>query len=214
MKRTTFRTRCPGCRKLIAVIEPPITSFHLSYSHELLQQVISGNFNQVFCTTCKKLFRHEVELFLFHEINEYAILADAREQKDIMRGNAELLQLFGHSQFRFRSVRFGIEAIEKVRIFEDGWDDRAIEFLKYDFCPQNIKDNKGNDLLLYNGTAQDKILFRVFDDFDQPTQMGFEVPAVHYYDYASRFSAEFLDSPSICWKRIDSDWAEAKLETR
>lgn len=196
------------------MIEPPITSFHLSYSQELLQQVISGKFNQVFCSNCKKLFRHEVELFLFHEINQYAILADARKEKDIIRGNTELLQLFGHTQFRFRAVRFAIEAIEKVRIFEDGWDDRALELLKFDFCPQDIKENKKTNLLLYDGTTQDSISFCVLDDFDQPTDMRFDVPIEQYQAYAARFSPESLDSPAICWKRIDIDWAEAQSETK
>lgn len=208
MTQAQIKTRCPGCRRLIGVIEPPITNFDLTYNPELRKELLRGNVNQAFCSACEKVFRCETELLVFHEKLKYAILAtNAREPNDVIRGKSLLLRLFGHTQFRFRVVKYCIEAIEKVRIFENHLDDRAIEWVKYRFCPEIVKEAQGTNLLLYDGIIDRALSFRVFDDFDQPTGAHFTVPIDTYRQYAARCTPEPLDECEIRWKRIDDNWA-------
>lgn len=190
-----------------------MTSLDLTYNADLYQELVNGNVNQAYCTNCKKLFRHEVPLLVFHGGRQYAILADAREHSNIIRGKTQLLHLFGYQQFRFRSVRYCIEAIEKVRIFQDNLDDRAIECVKYHTCPPEIMARKGSDLLLYDGFSDGLLSFCIYDDFDQKTDARFTVPFIQYQKYSSQFPPEQLNQSDICWKRIDADWVQMQKNT-
>lgn len=213
MKQPKSKTRCPGCHRLIGVIEPPVKNFDLTYNPELRKELLDGRINQAFCSSCKKVFRCETELLVFHEKHKYAILAAAREHGDVIRGKSLLFSLFGHTQFRFRVVRYCIEAIEKVRIFEDGLDDRAVEWMKYQFCPPQVKSAQNQNLLLYTGISDNTLSFCVFDDFDEPTDAKFFVPSEKYQQYTTRCKPELLDNPNIRWKRIDSNWAAMTIDS-
>lgn len=214
MNQPQSKTRCPGCRRLIGVIETPTSNFDFTYNAGLLQEFLEGNVNQAFCSTCQKIFRCETELLVFHEKQEYAIMVTAtKEPKDVICGKALLLHLFGHTQFRFRAVRFCIEAMEKVRLFEHHLDDRAIEWIKYQYCPAEVKAAQGENLLLYDGIVGHALSFRVFDDFDQPTDIQFSVPLETYRAYSARCTPEPLDNFHICWKRINDNWASRTADT-
>ena len=95
---------------------------------------------------------------------------------------------------------------EKVRLFENGLDDRVIELIKYNHIvlPKGL-DTKAKIIL--TGTDDDAMVFTIYDKDDFPIA-SHRVSKNTYHTYSKDMQEEKLSENSELWKEIDLNWAE------
>ncbi|MCS4487549.1 CpXC domain-containing protein [Streptococcus sciuri] len=112
------------------------------YSPELISSISDWEFFKFSCSECGNQALIEYPT-IFHDENNLVIVQYS-PKKDSTIIKAQILSLISEgidiSKYQIRVVSDMEEFIEKVQIFSEGFDDRAIELMKYLKSPKEIDD--------------------------------------------------------------------------
>ena len=208
-----YRLICPRCRTQFTYSAPEVVDG--VKEPQLKEKIFSGEFFVVTCPQCGS--ENAVLLpLLYHDSRKRFMIQLIDETDEDPFENAlgemqkadEIREHAIKNSWRLRIVRDPNELLEKILIFEDGMDDRAVELIKAQL-KEDLSKQLGKDITgLFYSPSDSGACFVV------ETDEGFigELPAERsaLLQAAELFSAvPGKDAPEN--RRIDSEWAEEIL---
>jgi hypothetical protein len=208
MKKTDFN--CPGCgqpgtrelKKKVCISKRP----------ELKEDILSGSFFEWECPECGKRFFID-DVFLYNEDElMFMVYYVPGFDKDVLKVPTVIKTDTNydteHSVLRVASSF--IDFVEKIRILEEGLDDRAIEAIKAVYAAA-YREACGADLynMIFEETAESGAL--CFAVFLQDKDFTVEIPDEAYRQTKSDFSSLFGEPGEKAFLRIDQDWLAGVL---
>ena len=145
---TTRSVICPHC-------EHPLKlgiweGVNVTQKPELKARVLSRALFKFFCNHCARSLQigHSF-LYLDARPKLMIWLPCVEAQKPPLEEGVGIMQLMSKAGYSFRQVKSQNELIEKIRIFDDGQDDRAVEALKLSFLAE--REASPTETLFYGG---------------------------------------------------------------
>ena len=212
----TLLIECPECKQPGFVEAwPKITSTVDERATQLLKE---RKLFQYTCPVCQKTAAMTYDC-VYHDVDHHMFLlyttdpkADEEAPKlleGLMR-EAEAARWSEKVTYQARLVKTTFELSEKVRIMDDGYDDRVIELMKVGIKRGMVKEGiiGARDILIYERTMPDGgVSFVVTGEIP-----GDVVGMRGGYDYCERFLAEAEAEGKIEGRyRFDAAWANAFL---
>ncbi|MCM1497850.1 MAG: CpXC domain-containing protein [Clostridium sp.] len=140
------KTMCPECGRIIEF--DVWESIEIPYDAEQKEKVLDNTFFRVSCHNCRISFPVAYPC-VYNDLEQRYLIwiapkLDEKEQADILNHNRKLksdaaLRL-AQNAYTFRIVRNSNELREKIRIFDEGLDDRLLETLKLVYVPSIRKE--------------------------------------------------------------------------
>lgn len=153
-------------------------SLNASNNPELKEKLMHGDLTTMVCEECQAAVFVKFDM-IYHDLDEklMILLRYPDENGDVPEFDPESLGLVKAmgDEYILRSVYNFPDLLEKIRIFDDGFDDVTLEILKYMFRVSNHLEP--DEMILYEGTKDSKegkeqiVLIR---------PMGSEYMAYHY----------------------------------
>lgn len=152
-KNRNVKINCPECGA-----EGEFTlweSVNKQLSPKIAEKVRSGELFKWTCPKCGQTFTVPYPM-LYHDMDKSFMVYLLTSRLDPADGKLTKYGIFQH-EYTYRSV-FEIDDLrEKISIFEDGLDDRAVELVKYIFThQQRPKDIPEDTVLRYIGKIEGK----------------------------------------------------------
>jgi hypothetical protein len=129
---TPRKFTCPNCdlEQEFGVFESVNVTLEPAFKEQVLARTLS-KFN---CKGCGKSLsvRHPI---LYNDVKTKVIiwLPQGETKRPSIDEGSVVMNMMGKAGYRFRWVETYNHLVEKIRIFDDGHDDRALELLKLDF---------------------------------------------------------------------------------
>lgn len=206
-KRESITVKCPNCvKEMITIIWD---SINVDLNPEEKQKILDGTFFQTVCENCLKTFQLDYPC-LYHDMGEQTMI----QYVDDIQGAKECVEMVDHirsesgslmNEYRIRIVLRQRDLIEKVKVFEAGYDDRVILIMKAMVYVMVDSENKD---------------FAVRDIFFEKTDPGFRLVAVSendelatanftdkMYDDVAKDYADKIESTEPVYYIYDIDWA-------
>ncbi len=208
MAKTDFN--CPGCG------QPGSRESHkrvcISKRPELKEDIVSGTFFEWECPACGKRFFID-DVFLYNDDGRKFMVyyvpgfkKDALEVPTAIKADEDYDTQ--HSVLRVASTF--IDFVEKIRIFEERLDDRAIEAIKAVYAAAYRKACGASIYnMIFEETAESGAL--CFAVFLQDEDFSVEIPDEAYRQTRSDFSSLFSEPGEKAFLRIDQDWLAGVL---
>ncbi|MDD5582600.1 MAG: CpXC domain-containing protein [Candidatus Marinimicrobia bacterium] len=202
--------KCPNCdnAQMIEIWD----SVNASADPNLKEQLIQGELTTTVCTKCKKTFFVKYDM-IYHDPDEKVMLLlrypdENGNVSEFDKDSLELIKAMA-DDYILRSVYSFPDLLEKIRIFDDDFDDVSIEILKY--MSRLTNNLEPDEMILYEGINVDDqgeehlILIR---------PVGSEFLAYHYPVY----ELDILDEPRQHidinkLKEKDNVWIRVDQET-
>ncbi len=144
---------CPRCLCLqqLSIWE----GVNVTRKPELKARVLSGELFKFTCEHCA----HPLEIghsFLYLDTRSKLMiwLPCVPGQKPPLDEGSDVMQLMRKAGYSFREVKSQDQLIEKIRIFDDGQDDRAVEALKLSFLAE--REAPPGETVFYGGMLSKK----------------------------------------------------------
>ena len=216
---TTIQITCPACNT-----EQDYTmrgSVNGAERPDLKEELLAGRLNVTTCPTCKRNIQVAHPIFYSDPSHKYWIwLLPAPEEADPeeLEEIEEVLEDEVPADFICRTVREMNEFLEKIRVLEDGLDDRVMEILKmfimFNTHPEVRKDPES--LVYYNRMVHDTegdeyIQFMAVGRYETTT-LNLKIDA---YTYMQMDFKPFLiteESVRGEWLEVDQLYARSALE--
>jgi hypothetical protein len=147
---TPRKFTCPNCdlEQEFGVFENVNVTLEASFKKQIIERSLS-RFN---CKGCSKnlTVRHPI---LYNDVKEKIMiwLPQGETKRPSIDEGSVMMTMMGKAGYRFRWVDSYNDLVEKIRIFDDGYDDRAVELLKLEL--RNSRKGPGNQKLFYDGVA-------------------------------------------------------------
>ncbi|MBQ9327782.1 MAG: CpXC domain-containing protein [Solobacterium sp.] len=131
--------QCPYCgTKFETEIYDSVTA---DEDEDLRDRCVSGDLFRTSCPHCKQDFMIQFPLVYIDRRNRFVLwLSETEPGEELVRQIAGPLAPAGYTLRRTPTLK---EFTEKIQIFEDGADDRAVELAKYDSLIEFIDNKKG-----------------------------------------------------------------------
>lgn len=212
-----IKVACPKCGKESTF--KIWKSLNTSINPEMKEKVLSREMFRFVCPECGT----EAEIdhpLLYHQMEDKIMIyyvqdeEGFREAEKVFNGEAyddgpeqEPKALDGYLR---RIVASQNDLIEKIRVFDDGWDDRIIEIMKVVFIDPVAKENPdlGIFTLYYDGN-KDKIRFVIINE--ETTCGSFDAPEGMYEDLVEKLAENMMDIREEENFTIDFNWAAGML---
>lgn len=139
---------CPKCKSEIGFTR--WTSINADLNPEIREELFTGNFGKVICPRCGQVSYVEYD-FLYHDMRGKYMIGVSSDFSDAAK------QLGVPKDYILRKV-YGINAlIEKIKIFDDGYNDIALEIMKE--VIKNLQRINKREEMLYAYTKGKRIGF-------------------------------------------------------
>ena len=136
----TIQYACPYCgRQFETEIYTSITA---DQDSDLRDRCESGDLFRISCPRCKQEFMLQVPLVYIDRAHKFVLFLS--EKEGLPEEVASLADVLASAGYRLRRTPTLAEFAEKIRIFEDGVDDRLVELAKYDSLIEFIDNKKGS----------------------------------------------------------------------
>lgn len=125
-----LRSICQECNKSHMHNEFVVTSVNIDEDTEIAQKLFDFKLNSVTCPQCKTSYTFETKMVIYSPAKKFAVIVNPG---NYFAGVSDDIIVPTHifpNDFIFREVSFQIEATEKCRIFNDGFNDISIEYIK------------------------------------------------------------------------------------
>ena len=148
---TPRKFTCPNCNleQEFSVFENVNVTLEPAFKKQVLERTL-GNFQ---CQGCRKALsvRHPI---LYNDVKEKIIiwLPHGEANKPSIEEGSVVMNMMAKAGYRFRRVNSYNQLVEKIRIFDDGHDDRALELLKLELV--NHRKSGSSQHLFYDGVVQ------------------------------------------------------------
>ena len=131
MKKTlAYHCLCQDCDKFFQLNRYMTTVINIDEDVDECIQLLSVTLNCVKCPECGSAFSYEIPMLLFSNKHKFAIRVNPSLVAYEADSGDEPPVFLSQFQYKYREVTFQIEALEKVRIFMAGLDDKLIEYIK------------------------------------------------------------------------------------
>ena len=185
---------CPKCNHTQEV--PTWDSINVTLNPQLKIELFANKINTTTCGQCnyhsmigKDLLYHDMQMrvMIFEQYSRHNIMDQLDTLKQHCAPNA-------FRDYRFRIVRSRRGLLEKILIFQDGFDDRVVELMKLTVISHaddlDARDNQ--DVLLYycGLNERQELLFRIFVDEVEKNVYGV---SRQEYDYAREMLGDLLE---------------------
>ena len=162
---------CPACSQTnpfdsVSVIEEGTTN---------LKELFAGTINKVNCSFCSTKFLVEIPIIYRDNPKNFLIYNKALGKDEALTGLLDLMDELYHRVYEdldrkdkptCRLTLSRKDLIEKIAIHQQGYDDRLIEYIKYQLFGHSKKglDSNRMELLFdFSNTNQESICFLAFD---------------------------------------------------
>lgn len=188
------RLSCPRCNHAQEV--STWDSINVTLNPQLKVDLFANKINT---TTCGKCEYHSMigKDLLYHDMQMRVMIFERYSSHDIMDQLETLKQHCAPNAFRdyrFRIVKSRRGLIEKILIFQDGFDDRVVELMKLSVISHadDLDARDDQDVLLYycGSNERQELLFRTFVDEAEKNVYGV---SRQQYDYSREMLGDLLD---------------------
>ncbi|MEN6390726.1 MAG: CpXC domain-containing protein [Syntrophomonas sp.] len=206
-KEITLDAVCPNCGFHQEV--QYWGSINSDLNPELKARLMEGELNSYTCQQCSELIQLGVAT-LYHDMTRGFMIYLLHDQEQHHQAQKDLAGFIAMlPNYRFRFVDQEIHLIEKIRIFEDGLDDRIVELIKMLILNQALEAGQPPDLVLYRGLSESEgdptceFIVRFRDHSE-----AFQVSIKDSYEPLLREFKEGLERDELNkrWLRVDSDY--------
>jgi hypothetical protein len=208
---TPRKFTCPNCdlEQEFGVFENVNVTLEPAFKKQVLERTLS-KFN---CKGCGKSLtvRHPI---LYNDVKTKVIiwLPQGETKKPSIEEGSVVMNMMGKAGYRFRRVETYNHLVEKIRIFDDGHDDRALELLKLDF--RLSRKGLASQKLFYDGLlqkGQSKSIRLV--EVKKEGALFHEVPLEQLHRYSGVVAkAATADPAEIKWDFVDEKYAAQLLK--
>lgn len=196
---------CPYCT------HPQAFTFWKSINASLKEQLLKGEINLFKCVKCHEEARIPIDL-LYHDMELrviiYLIYPDDEGRVDVEFLSNPALKAPSRD-YRLRIVTSRNQLIEKIFIFDDGFDDRVIELLKLAVWEQHARTEQApEDRLFYQALTEDnELVFVMYDSSGHSTSLGLSRDGyLHAYAWMrDKLASHSEGEPS--WLFVNRDFA-------
>jgi hypothetical protein len=202
--------KCPDCggqgtremRKRVCISKTP----------ELKDDILSGSYFEWTCPGCGKRFFID-DVFLYnddeHKFMVYyvpGLVKDAVEVPTVIKTDAD----YDTEHSVLRAASGFIDFVEKIKILEEGLDDRAIEAIKA-VCSAAYREAGGETIynMIFEETGESGALS--FAAFLKDEDFIVEIPGEAYRQTKNDFSSLFDERGEKAFLRIDQEWLTGVL---
>jgi hypothetical protein len=202
---------CPGCGE--AGTREILKRACISKHPEIKEDITSGSYFEWKCPKCEKRFFID-DVFLYNDDERKFMVyyvpgfsKDMLEIPTVLKTDADYDT--EHSILRVTSGF--VDFVEKIKIFEEGLDDRAVEAVKALYSAAFSEAN-GESVysMIYEETSESgELCFAVFlkdEDFTA------EIPREAYEQVKGNFSGLFGEPEKKAFLRIDQNWLTGTLK--
>lgn len=206
-KEITLDAVCPNCGFHQEV--QYWGSINSDLNPELKARLMEGELNTYTCRQCSEVIQLGVAA-LYHDMSRGYMIYLLHDKEQHRQAEKELAGFIAMlPNYRFRLVDQEIHLIEKIRIFEDGLDDRIVELIKMLILNQVLEAGQPPDLVLYSGLSESEgeptcdFIVRFRDHSE-----SFQVSKKDSYEPLQQEFKEGLERDDINrrWLRVDSDY--------
>lgn len=150
-----IKFKCPKCQQEVEAIS--FSTINVTLNPELKEKLFSGELFVKECTKCKENIQ-VLHGFLYHDMSKKFMISygdEAEHVQELMQNLSEEMQEKNldlesfYAGYRIRATRNINDLFEKIYIFEEGFDDRVIEFCKLLIFQELAEDTnfKQDDIL-------------------------------------------------------------------
>lgn len=209
---TQRKHTCPNCQ-----LEQEFElreNVNVTLEPELKKQVLERQLTKFKCQGCGRTLQIRHPL-LYNDVKEkFLVWLPHKDSKPTMQEGSVVMNMMAKAGYKFRSVESYNELVEKIRIFDDHLDDRALELLKLEVISR--KRIRSDAKLFYDGMASkgaQKVLRLAH--ITRETSTSYEVP----FEELSRHSVAAsktgpADRQHGGWLRVDRKYAAELTKER
>ena len=180
----SFRLNCACGHEFDALLWD---SINVTEQQELKSRLLNGEINQIQCEKCKKRSYIEKHL-LYHDVDKKLWVqmfprSDRSKWQELEEEHKEDLKKNSISKKYFFRLAFGQdELLEKVRIFDNGLDDRILELLKLKILEQDeaMKDISDAELTFSQYHVEDGEIHFKMASLEKNLSQTLVIPFEHY----------------------------------
>ena len=159
---SAHRCVCQDCNSNFYINRQMINVINLDEDKDACVDFIKASVNRVTCPKCNANFTYEIPMLIFSCKDRFAIKVEPafspeNSSEDFLPG------FFNIFDFKYRKVSYYIEALEKVRAFKDGLDDRYIEYVKLRFFSDEDATPMDDVNLCYKASDNNNLYFEKLD---------------------------------------------------
>ncbi len=191
-------------------------SVNVTLDPELRDRVLSGSLNLFHCEECGTQAPVDTGL-LYHDMERQFMVwvqTEGAEPGELGQVTAELFEQAG-TKYRLRTVANPNDLIEKVLLFEDGWDDRIFEIVKVLVANQMGETPVAG--LYYEGqetseTGEKTVMLTMLADDGEVQRLGIGWEAgLQQLETALGDWLGAQEAAAGEWLRVDADYAYRRL---
>jgi hypothetical protein len=224
-KKANYSIKCPRCSKVFDIIH--WESVNSSLNPELKEMLIDGFLWKHVCPKCNMEIETNSSLLYHNQENKYMIqyepIIRSKEQIRIRakelsnewnkmfdhNNNGYMKELSRYLNYRYRFVCLKNELIEKIKIFDAGYDDITIELLKDGYRNYLIEKEGKSGIHLYFDCMKENKEVAVFIIRSSNYEQIREFPAGPMYKLMENIAKDQeIFKEDICIKYVDEDYAE------
>ncbi len=198
MKTTpAYTCICQDCGIVFDIDKVMVNVIDIDKDEEAFISFLSSSLNRVTCPHCFANFTYEIPMLIYSQRSGFAVKVDPYTPSSDVSLPTLLPYFFSMFNFKYRQVTYHIEALEKVRIFKDGLDDRYIEYIKLNFFSDDDATPMEDVNLCYKSSDNEKLYFEKLD-YNGKLIKEFDVLK------AKVKTCGFIDEPSVpSWQKIN-----------
>jgi hypothetical protein len=207
---------CPRCNHTQEI--PTWDSINVTLNPQLKVDLFANKINTITCGRCRYHSMIGKDL-LYHDMQMRVMIFEQYSSHDIMDQLDTLKQHCAQNAFRdyrFRIVKSRRGLIEKILIFQDGFDDRVVELMKLTVISHaaDLDARDDQDVLLYycGSNERQDLLFRTFVDEAEKNVYGV---SRQQYDYSGEMLGDLLEQDRNETERflvVDSEYIRRLVE--
>lgn len=163
-----------------------------------LSAFLQGEANQVHCSSCEATFLYETSILYRDDENAYWVYFMPSVNSESLEGALTRMDQLCESildeiavtdQPRGRLTLSQREMIEKIMIHQHGYDDRLIEYVKYQFYQHSEDvDSKRDELFFdFSNSDSEKIMFLGFHKKTGQPTLSLGIKAIEYTQLERHF---------------------------
>lgn len=201
---------CPGCGA--AGFLSSKSRICISEGHELREEVLSGSYFEWECPSCGKRYFYD-DVFLYNDdikrFMVYYVPGFDGQSFDVPTA-LKTDDAYDTKSSVLRVAADFVSFIEKIRILEEGLDDRAIEAIKTVYS--SVHSESGGDKIydmIFDETGESGTL--CFSVFLEDEDFAVDIPRAAYEQTVRDFSSLFCEPDEKRFLRIDQKWLKETL---
>lgn len=207
--------KCPKCSQMSDVTV--WSSITVKDSGDLKSDLLAGKINMFRCPSCEHtalmpqpLLYHDEEkklMILFSPTNDPVIKEQMFENvKETSKNSGELEKLEGYN---LRFISDYNELLEKILIFDNGFNDKAIEVIKLMILSQDVDKSEQRNCR-FGKLCDDGIEFMIHDFIENQIYTS-TVPVSSYDTVYKNLLESGMKPYSFDWEEVDSSYATRLL---